>query len=73
MNEGIRCPTTSAVRQLQLGVYARTVGVAGATRAWVKSRPNTRAERSYQSIVFGCSRFQGCFFIPFVLTRYPDN
>ena len=31
MNERVRCPPTLAVRQLQLGVYALTVGVAGAT------------------------------------------
>ena len=31
MNEGVRCPPALAVRQLQLGVYALTVGVAGAT------------------------------------------
>ena len=60
MNECVRCQPTLAVRQLQLGVYALTVGVAGATRARVKSRPNTRAERSYQSIVFGCSSTTDC-------------
>ena len=31
MNECVRCPPTLAVRQLKLGVYALTVGVAGAT------------------------------------------
>ena len=31
MNECVGCPPTLAVRQLKLGVYALTVGVAGAT------------------------------------------
>ena len=31
MNECVRCPPTLAERQLKLGVYALTVGVAGAT------------------------------------------
>ena len=31
MNECVRCPPTLAVHQLQLSVYALTVGVAGAT------------------------------------------
>ena len=31
MNECVRCPPTLALRQLQLGLHALTVGVAGAT------------------------------------------